>query len=208
MNPPIYHAVQRSNGSAPFTEVVLKSVIQEEDEDVAKALEDEIKSLQTLDHKNVVRVLGYTQGCAPGAQSEHYMLLLPLCDLDLGRFIATKAIPSSQWASEPGFLQQLKLAQQVARGLIYIHKEGLHHLDLKPANVLLTAAGLPDQYTAQIADFGPQYNPEKDQERMFGTYEYMSPECLRRTHGNPGAPSDVFRCALAQCLAACTSPLS
>ena len=171
VNPPIYHAVQRSSESAPFTEVVVKSVIQEEDEDVEQALEEEIKLLQTLDHKNVVRVLGYTQGCTTGAQNEHYMLLLPRCDLDLGRFIETKATPASQWASETGFQQQLEFAQQVASGLIYIHDQRLHHLDLKPANVLLKAAGPPDQYTAQIADFGRQYRPDRDQERVFGSYE-------------------------------------
>lgn len=37
----------------------------------------------------------------------------------------------------------------VARGLAYLHEKAVIHLDIKPANILLTAEG-----TAKIADVG------------------------------------------------------
>ena len=50
----------------------------------------------------------------------------------------------------------LRTAQEVAKGLAYVHSLGIVHADLKPANVLLqTHRGLDRRgYTARLADFG------------------------------------------------------
>jgi len=50
----------------------------------------------------------------------------------------------------------LRTAQEVAKGLAYVHSLGVVHADLKPANVLLqTHRGLDRRgYTARLADFG------------------------------------------------------
>jgi CheY-like chemotaxis protein len=67
----------------------------------------------------------------------------------------------------------LNLAADTARGLAAIHAEGLLHLDLKPANLLITRR----EGLAKILDLGlarPQgYIPEG---RVFGTAGYVSPE--------------------------------
>jgi serine/threonine protein kinase len=54
--------------------------------------------------------------------------------------IATSVIPISEVA---------KIGEDVATGLMAIHREGIIHRDLKPANILLTPQGI-----AKLADFG------------------------------------------------------
>ncbi|KAK9804146.1 hypothetical protein WJX73_004986 [Symbiochloris irregularis] len=69
-------------------------------------------------------------------------------------------------------------ALDVARGLAYLHENGVLHLDLKPANVLLTAEG-----TAKIADVGlSRMLDDKSHlsvaagQELGGTYDYQAPE--------------------------------
>jgi serine/threonine protein kinase len=60
---------------------------------------------------------------------------------------------SSPWRTQRALL---RTAQEVAKGLAYVHALGVVHADLKPANVLLqTHRGLDRRgYTARLADFG------------------------------------------------------
>jgi hypothetical protein len=82
----------------------------------------------------------------------------------------------------------LWLAAQVADGLANAHRQGVLHLDLKPANVLFTAAGRP-----MLLDFHPA-DPGFT-EPAGGTLPYMSPEQIDAFRGRPSvvdARSDLF----------------
>jgi serine/threonine protein kinase len=74
----------------------------------------------------------------------------------------------------------LWIAAQIADALAYAHGQGFLHLDLKPANVLFTAAGRP-----MLLDFHPtdpnQFDP------VGGTLPYMAPEQIRAFRGEPRA---------------------
>lgn len=77
--------------------------------------------------------------------------------------------------------KSLFIAQQILTGLSYIHKAGLVHLDIKPANILLD-----DNDQVQIADFGisisdsiPQTQTANvDIKSGIGSLYYASPEQL------------------------------
>lgn len=85
----------------------------------------------------------------------------------------------------PPLGETLRLLRDVARGLSYAHRRGLLHLDVKPANILLTEEGDP-----LIADFGvarvlggpAPWDPALDaadlggSTQVMGTPAYMAPE--------------------------------
>jgi tetratricopeptide (TPR) repeat protein len=86
----------------------------------------------------------------------------------------------------------LTLAAQTAAGLAHAHDHGVLHLDLKPANILLTDDGRPmllDFHLASVA--GPNGSTAHF---AGGTLPYMSPEQLRSwDHAEPlDERSDLF----------------
>jgi eukaryotic-like serine/threonine-protein kinase len=94
------------------------------------------------------------------------------------------------------------LGRQIALGMAEAHAQGVVHGDLKPGNILVTAAGI-----AKIVDFGlarrhvPQGDGDatrlwtpSDAEGLHGTPAYMAPEQARGEKAVPA--SDVFALGL------------
>lgn len=82
----------------------------------------------------------------------------------------------------------------MARGISYIHRNRIVHLDLKPSNIVITP-----QDTCKLVDFGccrsldevrsdPQ-SPERRSE-LTGTFAYRAPELLRGL--DPTAKADIY----------------
>lgn len=79
-----------------------------------------------------------------------------------------------------------KILVEITLGLRYIHESGFLHLDLKPANILITFEG-----SLKIGDFGmaSRYPVPKGTERE-GDREYIAPEVLSKQQY--GTPADIF----------------
>ncbi|KAG5190485.1 putative serine/threonine protein kinase [Tribonema minus] len=83
--------------------------------------------------------------------------------------------------------EALRLAEQIAEGMAYLHARGVLHRDLKPANLLLDARG-----DVRIVDFGLSCfnHPGADLTAETGTYRWMAPEVIR--HEPYSAAADVY----------------
>lgn len=118
---------------------------------------------------------------------------------DLG-FLEGQPFLAMRWV-EGGTLQKhkdtldpatkVRLLAEVCEGIDSVHQEGLIHLDLKPANILLERR--PDgEWRALVADFGLGLRPgEGRRPRGMGTLPFASPEQLR-SHAEVDGRSDVY----------------
>ena len=82
----------------------------------------------------------------------------------------------------------VRAVQQAALALSYAHRCGVVHRDVKPANLMIDAAG-----EVRVTDFGlasAQTEPSADEDARNGTLRYMSPE--RLMHGTCDFAADQY----------------
>ncbi len=82
--------------------------------------------------------------------------------------------------------EAVRLFTHLCRAMAFVHSRGLLHCDLKPANILLNAAGEP-----VVADFG-QAQRTSSTVAALGTFFYMAPEQATRQMRTPATQSDVY----------------
>jgi serine/threonine-protein kinase len=145
------------------------------DPELAARFDREARALGALNHPGIVMVHGAGQEGA-----ERYLVLEHVS----GRPLSTR-IPVD--AAEA---RRISLA--LCDALAYAHERGLVHRDVKPANVLIDAAG-----TVKLTDFGiaralagGDGGALTREGHVVGTPEYMAPEALRGAA--PDARMDVY----------------
>ena len=121
----------------------------------------ECERLRRLRHENVVEFKGVcrTRDGAPGLVTEK-----------MGESLEKRYL-----SGELSIAEQLKIFQDIAAGLSYVHQEGVIHRDLAPKNVLLGSAKLADVGVARSihGDAVPTMMTECP-----GTMAYMPPEAF------------------------------
>jgi serine/threonine protein kinase len=199
----VYRAINDHQVSLPQV-VAVKVAMHERcaDDGFRRAFLDQSRVSAVINHPNVLPVLD------AGEDGGRPFLVMPhVSGVDLARQIAARALTVGR---------VLALLGQVASGLDALHRCGLLHLDVKPANVLVGKAGQPATggvrglpsavlERAFLADLGmcrfwAEQSPARTDD-FVGSPRYASPEHLR---GGPvRAAADVYSltCVLFTCLA-------
>ncbi|XP_076938574.1 cysteine-rich receptor-like protein kinase 2 [Bidens hawaiensis] len=143
---------------------------------------NEVNMISSVEHKNLVRLLGCS--CS-GPESILVYEYLPNMSLDRFIFDATKG-KALNWE------KRFEIIIGTAEGLVYLHENNkcrIIHRDIKASNILLDL-----RLRAKIADFGLARSFQDDKSHIStaiaGTLGYMAPEYL--AHGQLTEKADVY----------------
>ncbi|XP_007665448.3 proto-oncogene serine/threonine-protein kinase mos [Ornithorhynchus anatinus] len=152
-----------------------------------------------LRHANVVRVVAAST-CAP---ADHDSLGTIIMEYTGSTTLHHVIYGASSCQEEGGGVGRgclnlvtcLKYSLDVASGLLFLHSQGVVHLDLKPANILIT-----ERDTCKIGDFGCSQRLEDpvgsgpQHCHLGGTYTHRAPELLKGETVTPKA--DIYSFAI------------
>ena len=147
------------------------------DQEFIKRFDTEARAASSLDHPNIVKVLGYGQDGELRYIVQEYVEGSTLKDLIQQRGVLdwTLAVP---------------LAIQIGLALEHAHKRGVVHRDIKPHNILITR-----DMVAKVTDFGIARAVNSNTITLtsgvtFGSVHYFSPEQARGSL--VGEKSDIY----------------
>ncbi|XP_078153334.1 G-type lectin S-receptor-like serine/threonine-protein kinase At2g19130 [Carex rostrata] len=146
-----------------------------------KQFRAEVSTIGTIQHVNLVRLIGFC------SEASHRLLVyeyMPKSSLDVQLFNCRDVILN--WST------RYQIALGTARGLAYLHekcRDCIIHCDIKPENILLD-----DNLVPKVADFGLSKLLGRDFSRvlttMRGTIGYLAPEWITGVPITPKA--DVY----------------
>jgi serine/threonine-protein kinase len=178
----VYRAVQ------PNGEIVALKVFHTElanDPVFGRRIAQEVRAATEVDHPHLVRILDV------GRERNRRYVAMRYGGVSLAdRIKADGALPVDD---------SVRIVAHVAAGLDALHRRGLAHRDVKPANVLIDSDG-----SASLGDFGLSkgraYTALTRPGEVLGTVDYVAPELVRGGSAAPGSDIYALGCLTYECL--------
>lgn len=159
------------------------------DAEFRKRFVDEARNTAAIDHPNIVPLFDFGE-----LDGLHYIAMRLVDGSDLASLIAPGPM-------EPG--RALALLEQVADALDSLHRRGLVHLDVKPANVLVARRQASHEHV-YVADFGLTRRGASGHRTRGGDFlgspTYAAPEHLRGEPLDGRTDQYALACVLYACL--------
>lgn len=135
-----------------------------ENRNMIKAILNEIKVLQSLDHPHIIKVREAFD-LTNDSDEEYYVIIMEYCSN--GDLLS--------YATGPGFkseAEKKKILMGFLEAIKYLHANGISHGDIKSENILLD-----DFYSPKLCDFGfCRLNQISGDDSKNGTLYYAAPE--------------------------------
>ena len=114
---------------------------------------------------------------------------------EFAEFGSLKDLISKGESSKPPEQLRIKLLSDCAKGVEYLHDNGIIHRDIKPDNFLVISLDSQVKVNAKLTDFGSTRNVNQMMTNLtftkgIGTPAFMAPEVLNRQHYKK--PADVY----------------
>jgi len=148
---------------------------------IKQQLLTEARTIAKLQHPNIITLF---------EMDEHlgtpYLVFEYVDGVSLKDFLIKKARLNSK--------DTINILAPLLNAIAYAHKRGVIHRDLNPANIIITAQDKPRLMDFGIATLLGQRNNESNEEGIWGTFKYMSPEQCNNEKITPA--SDIFSLGL------------
>ena len=199
-----------SSAAQRAVKVIKQQFVESGHDEVIRRFYQEIKAVGALEHPNIVVAID----SSTPTDAVHYLVMEYIDGIGADELVARHGPLRVADACE--------IARQAARGLAYIHQNGMVHRDIKPSNLMLTlvssesfgtdpgAAAEPagKRAVVKILDLGLALLVGDDQQRLtvfdnraMGTAMYMSPEQWKTTSVDIRADIYSLGCTLYHLLA-------
>ncbi|RKG85873.1 serine/threonine-protein kinase [Corallococcus terminator] len=189
-------------------EVALKRLPQGAELDRVLRFVEEIRTVGTLDHPNIVPV----HDVGVDEQGRYFFMMKHLQGETLESIIARLRSSDLHALVRYPFPVRVQIFRGVLHALSYAHGKGFIHRDLKPANIMVGPFGevtvldwglarkvgaptpprLPEGATSASTEIAPARPLHTELGSVVGTPLYMSPEQARGEHDTMDARSDIY----------------
>ena len=152
-------------------------VVNIESEAEKKFLEQAVHEFRVgkmLDHPNLLKVLAYET-------EKNWLFQVKKCKL-LVEFVKGETLDRVKLLKRH---KLLRVFEQVAAGMVHMHRRGVLHADLKPSNIMLGRGG-----AVKVLDYGLAWIKGEPKDRVQGTPEYLAPETA--SHKLVNERTDIF----------------
>lgn len=180
----VVYKATRSDGEVVALKVLKLALA--EDETYRQRFRHEARAAQEVQHAHLVPVLD-----AGVADGRAYLAVA---------YVAGRSLAEQLQAEGPlAVIDVARIAAQLGAALDALHRRGLVHRDVKPANVMVAKdAG------AALTDFGlakgTGYTVLTRAGQVVGTMDYLAPELIRGGSATPATDIYALGCVLVECL--------